>query len=69
VLEFERWAPDVVKVTYKGNALARRSIQSELKKSRFNVLLTTYELIMKDKAALCKVCTLVCTFVGTVCAF
>ena len=55
VLEFERWAPSVIKIQYKGSPLYRRQIQSQLKTSKFNVLLTTYEYIIKDKSTLAKI--------------
>lgn len=57
VLEFERWAPSVVKVIYKGSPNTRRSLSSQIRHSKFNVLLTTYEYIIKDKSALSKVRT------------
>jgi len=55
VLEFERWAPSVVKIQYKGSPQYRKTIQSQLKTSKFNVLLTTYEYIIKDKSTLAKI--------------
>jgi ATP-dependent helicase STH1/SNF2 len=56
VLEFNRWAPSIEKVVYKGNPTERRSIiQSNLESSKFNVMLTTYEYIIKDKQQLTKI--------------
>ncbi|XP_025109979.1 probable global transcription activator SNF2L2 [Pomacea canaliculata] len=52
--EFDKWAPSVVKIAYKGSPAVRRALTPQLKTSRFNVLLTTYEYIIKDKAALSK---------------
>lgn len=57
MLEFEKWAPTVVVVSYKGSPGVRRIIQSQLKAAKFNVLLTTYEYIIKDKGILAKVST------------
>ncbi|XP_043204672.1 transcription activator BRG1-like isoform X1 [Amphibalanus amphitrite] len=54
VLEFEKWAPSVRVVAYKGSPAARRHIQNQMRASKFNVLLTTYEYIIRDKAALSK---------------
>lgn len=54
VLEFEKWAPSVVVVAYKGSPAMRRNIQSQMRSTKFNVLLTTYEYIIKDKAVLAK---------------
>jgi ATP-dependent helicase STH1/SNF2 len=54
-LEFEKWAPSVVKVVYKGTPNQRREIQmTEMRHANFNVLLTTYEYIIKDKSFLSK---------------
>ncbi|XP_060813806.1 ATP-dependent helicase brm-like [Bombus pascuorum] len=54
VLEFEKWAPSVVIVSYKGSPANRRAIQSQMRATKFNVLLTTYEYVIKDKAVLAK---------------
>ncbi|XP_046992487.1 ATP-dependent helicase brm-like [Schistocerca americana] len=54
VLEFEKWAPSVIVVAYKGSPAVRRNIQSQMRAAKFNVLLTTYEYIIKDKAVLAK---------------
>ncbi|CAL8093802.1 unnamed protein product [Calicophoron daubneyi] len=54
-MEFDRWAPSVKKILYKGSPQARRALQVQLKASKINVLLTTYEYIIKDKSALSKV--------------
>ena len=55
VLEFEKWAPSVRVVAYKGSPSARRVMQNQMRAAKFNVLLTTYEYIIRDKAALSKV--------------
>ncbi|OTF70525.1 global transcription activator SNF2L2-like protein, partial [Euroglyphus maynei] len=54
MLEFDRWAPTVIKIAYKGSPGARRDLSANLKSHKFNVLLTTYEYIIKDKAVLAK---------------
>ncbi|XP_058799194.1 ATP-dependent helicase brm-like [Phymastichus coffea] len=54
ILEFEKWAPSVVVVSYKGSPAGRRAIQSQMRATKFNVLLTTYEYIIKDKSVLAK---------------
>ena len=51
---FEKWAPDVNCVYYLGNGEARKTIReyelyNQNRKPKFNVLLTTYEYILKDK--------------------
>ncbi|KAI6127058.1 P-loop containing nucleoside triphosphate hydrolase protein [Pisolithus sp. B1] len=53
--EFQKWAPDVVTVLYKGNPTQRRNLQMQLRQGRFQVLLTTYEYIIKDRAFLSKI--------------
>ncbi|KAJ3035239.1 hypothetical protein HDV00_004147 [Rhizophlyctis rosea] len=54
VLEFEKWAPAVTKVVFKGGPDVRKKLREEVKQGNFNVLITTYEYIIKDKAALSK---------------
>ncbi|KAL2087284.1 hypothetical protein ACEWY4_018343 [Coilia grayii] len=55
VYEFDKWAPSVVKVSYKGSRAARRAFVPQLRSGKFNVLLTTYEYIIKDKQVLAKI--------------
>lgn len=54
--QFEHWAPDMNVVSYTGNSHSREVIrQYEFgppRKIRMNVLLTTYEFILKDRAEL-----------------
>ncbi|XP_030758143.1 ATP-dependent helicase brm-like [Sitophilus oryzae] len=54
VLEFEKWSPSVVVVSYKGSPAGRRQIQGQMRSTKFNVLLTTYEYVIKDKGVLAK---------------
>ncbi|ORY08109.1 hypothetical protein K493DRAFT_343669 [Basidiobolus meristosporus CBS 931.73] len=55
-LEFEKWAPSVVKVVYKGPPNERREIQQmQIRHGNFQVLLTTFEYIIKDKHILGKI--------------
>ncbi|XP_059047532.1 ATP-dependent helicase brm isoform X2 [Achroia grisella] len=55
VLEFEKWAPTVTVVSYKGSPHSRRLVQTQMRSTKFNVLLTTYEYVIKDKGVLAKV--------------
>jgi SNF2 family DNA or RNA helicase len=57
VLEFNKWAPDIRFVVYKGTPNHRRQLAYQIKneKDRFNVVITTYEYIMKDKYYLNKI--------------
>jgi len=54
VLEFEKWAPSIKKVIYKGGPQVRKQLAQTLKSTKWNVCLTTYEYILKDKYALNK---------------
>jgi ATP-dependent helicase STH1/SNF2 len=53
--EFAKWAPGVKTIAYKGNPAQRRTIQAELRYNNFQVLLTTYEYIIKDRPHLSKI--------------
>ena len=54
-LEFQKWAPSVVVCAYRGTPVVRKQFAAQVKSNKMNVLLTTYEYIMKDKAILSKV--------------
>lgn len=54
-LELEKWAPSVKLVVFKGpDATRKRIYREEMADYSFNVVLTTYEYIMKGKALLGK---------------
>jgi ATP-dependent helicase STH1/SNF2 len=53
-LEFAKWAPSLIVVSYKGLPNVRRNLQTNQLRSPFHVLLTTYEYIIKDRPILCK---------------
>uniref|UniRef100_A0A8D0A5U6 SWI/SNF related BAF chromatin remodeling complex subunit ATPase 2 n=1 Tax=Sander lucioperca TaxID=283035 RepID=A0A8D0A5U6_SANLU len=55
VYELDKWAPSVVKIAYKGTPVLRRGLVPQLRSGKFNVLLTTYEYIIKDKHILAKI--------------
>ncbi|QSL66664.1 hypothetical protein MERGE_001048 [Pneumocystis wakefieldiae] len=54
-LEFEKWAPSVSKIVYKGPPLIRKHIQHQIRQGNFQVLLTTYEYVIKDRPVLGKI--------------
>jgi len=54
-LEFEKWAPSVSRVVYKGPPNARKQQQEKIRQGKFQVLLTTYEYIIKDRPVLSKI--------------
>lgn len=55
-MQFRTWAPDLNVICYVGSGVARRVIREyefgPPKKLKMNVLLTTYEYILKDKSEL-----------------
>ncbi|XDT04200.1 Bromodomain [Nakaseomyces glabratus] len=53
-LEFEKWAPSLTTIIYKGTPNQRHALQHKIRSGNFDVLLTTYEYIIKDKALLSK---------------
>lgn len=56
--EFEIWAPEMNAVVYLGDVISRNTIRnyewchSHNNRIKFNVLLTTYEILLKDKSFL-----------------
>ncbi|RSL97917.1 hypothetical protein CDV31_012816 [Fusarium ambrosium] len=54
-LEFERWAPSVSRIVYKGPPNARKQQQDKIRQGKFQVLLTTYEYVIKDRPILSKI--------------
>ncbi|KAH8103254.1 SNF2-family ATP dependent chromatin remodeling factor snf21 [Phellopilus nigrolimitatus] len=52
--EFAKWAPAVRTISYKGNPAQRRALQNDIRSGQFQVLLTTYEYIIKDRPVLSK---------------
>lgn len=53
--EMDIWAPDIKKMIYKGKKSERPILAAKLKNEKYNVLITTYEYIMKDKSILSKI--------------
>merc|ERR1719340_225590 len=53
-MEFQKWAPSVTAVSFKGSPQQRRAVQGVIRSGRFNVLVTTYEYIIREKALLSK---------------
>jgi ATP-dependent helicase STH1/SNF2 len=52
--EFAKWAPTLKMISYKGNPAQHRNLQGDLQMGQFQVLLTTYEYIIKDRPILSK---------------
>lgn len=56
VNEFAKWCPAALVIAYKGNPQQRKELfREEVSSGHFNVLLTTYEYIIKDKSSLKKI--------------
>lgn len=54
--EFSTWAPSIAAVLYDGRLDERKAMRDELSgEGKFNVLITHYDLIMRDKAFLKKI--------------
>ncbi|KAJ3183529.1 hypothetical protein HDU87_006854 [Geranomyces variabilis] len=53
-LEFDRWAPSVKKIVFKGSPPERMRMRPHIKSGNFNVVITTYEYVINEKALLSK---------------
>ncbi|CDR39266.1 CYFA0S03e01530g1_1 [Cyberlindnera fabianii] len=53
-LEFEKWAPSLKTIVYKGTPQQRKNLGPDVRSGNFNVLLTTFEYIIKDRPVLSK---------------
>jgi ATP-dependent helicase STH1/SNF2 len=54
-MEFEKWAPSIARIVYKGPPNVRKQQQNQIRYGNFQVLLTTYEYIIKDRPVLSKI--------------
>ncbi|KAJ2832016.1 ATP-dependent DNA helicase Snf21 [Coemansia furcata] len=55
ILEFEKWAPSVRVIGYKGNPTQRNVLQQQIRRQDFQVLLTTYDYVIKDRPDLARI--------------
>lgn len=53
-LEFNRWAPSIKKIVYKGSQPQRKAMSYDIRAGDFTVLLTTYEYVIRDRPMLAK---------------
>ena len=53
--EFEKWAPTVQRIVYKGTPPQRKVAGQQMRNGNFQVVLTTYEFVIKDRPVLSKV--------------
>ncbi len=65
--EFAKWAPSVKMISYKGNPTQRKVLQTDLRTNNFQVVLTTYEYIIKDRIHLSRI-KWIYMIIGTPCA-
>ena len=54
-MEFDKWASSIKLLIYKGNAQERKLKSFELRQMKFNVCLTTYEYVLREKNELGKI--------------
>lgn len=54
-MELEKWAPGLKKVVFKGNPQQRRDLSYTIRSGNFNVVLTTYEYIIRERPVLAKI--------------
>jgi ATP-dependent helicase STH1/SNF2 len=52
--KFAKWALSAWMIVYKGNPLQCCQLQNEIRVGQFQVLLTTYEYIIKDRPVMSK---------------
>ncbi|CDF88728.1 ZYBA0S03-00562g1_1 [Zygosaccharomyces bailii CLIB 213] len=52
--EFEKWAPMLRAISYKGAPNERKAKQAVIRSGEFDVVLTTFEYVIKEKAVLSK---------------
>ncbi|PIO65279.1 protein, SNF2 family [Teladorsagia circumcincta] len=55
ILADEMGLGKTIQVVYKGNKESRRRVEGQIRKGAFNVLMTTYEYVIREKALLGKV--------------
>lgn len=53
-IEFEKWAPTVKMIVYKGSPQQRKDLQFEVRTGNFQVLLTTYEYVIRERPLLAR---------------
>lgn len=54
-MEIDRWCAKVKKLIYKGDPATRKQLASLMHYEKFNIILTTYEYIIKDKNLLSRI--------------
>jgi SNF2 family DNA or RNA helicase len=52
--EFDKWAPSIRKIVYRGNPATRNEVLRSMKSTKWNVCITTYDFVLKDRLRLNK---------------
>ncbi|SBS80561.1 DEAD/DEAH box helicase, putative [Plasmodium ovale curtisi] len=55
VSEFDRWCPSLRVLTYRGSKSERRGLSRQLLDNEFDICLTTFDFVIKEKALLMKI--------------
>jgi SNF2 family DNA or RNA helicase len=53
--ELAEWCPSLRVLTYYGSKEERQTLTDSLRKQQYDVVLTTFEMTMKEKSELCKI--------------
>jgi SNF2 family DNA or RNA helicase len=53
--ELAEWCPSLRVLTYYGSKEERQNLTDSLRKQQYDVILTTFEMTMKEKSELCKI--------------
>lgn len=52
--EFEKWAPSIKRIVYRGSQAERNEIYRQLKTTKWHVCITTFDFVLKDRYKLNK---------------
>lgn len=55
VREFEKWTPSINVIMYDGAPEERKQMRADIMKGSFNVLVTHYDMVIRDKNVFKKV--------------
>ncbi|KAM9940146.1 hypothetical protein OXX80_000411, partial [Metschnikowia pulcherrima] len=53
-IEFEKWAPSIKMIVYKGSPQQRKDLSYEVRTGNFQVILTTYEYVIRERPLLAR---------------
>ncbi|KAF7999179.1 hypothetical protein HF325_006711 [Metschnikowia pulcherrima] len=53
-IEFEKWAPSIKMIVYKGSPQQRKDLLYEVRTGNFQVILTTYEYVIRERPLLAR---------------